>query len=292
MTRGRQRAGARAASRHVRPARSPARFGRLLMLLVLDYLISAFLSGVWVSAVQITLFVMVVTLAVRTAPVSRRTVQAAFALLIVGSAAALALVVARPSDAVSGVANLWTALILLFAVVLIVRRVLATQTVTLQSIYGAISAYMIIGLMFAALYNAMYKFGAGTFFAGHQPGNLKTFQYFSFTTLTTLGYGDFTAGGSGGRAVAMIEAMLGQIFLATLVARLVAAFRAPGRAGGQAAARASAGGPRRGRRNPGAGRPARPRARAAWQRSGATRLGTSSRVRAWPARRSRSRPGR
>ena len=51
------------------------------------------------------------------------------------------------------------------------------------------------------------------------------FQYFSFTTLTTLGYGDFTAAFKGGRAVAMLEAMTGQIFLATLVAKLVATFR-------------------------------------------------------------------
>jgi Ion channel len=284
MTWGRQRAGALAASRHSHPVQSPARFGLLLLLLVLNYLISAFLSGVWVSAVQIGLFVMVVTLATRTAQMPPRTVHAAIALLAVGSAAALALAVTRLSDAASGAANLWTALILVFAVVLIVRRVLAAQAVTLQSIYGAVSAYMIIGLMFAALYNAMNKFGAGMFFASHQPGNLKTFQYFSFTTLTTLGYGDFTAAGNGGRAVAMIEAMLGQIFLATLVARLVAAFRSPGRP--------SAGGPRRGRRYPGAGRPARPPARAAALPAGATRRGTSSRARAWRARRSRSRQGR
>jgi hypothetical protein len=272
MTWGRQRAGARAASTRARPARSPARFGRLLLLLVLDYLISAFLTGVWVSAVQIGLFVMVVTLATRTAQMSRRSIHVAIAVLAVGSAAALALAVTRPSDAASGAANLWTALILLFAVVLIVRRVLTAQAVTLHSIYGAVSAYMIIGLMFAALYSAMNKFSAGAFFAAHQPGNLKTFQYFSFTTLTTLGYGDFTAAGSGGRALAVIEAMLGQIFLATLVARLVSAFRAPARPGGQAARR---------------------RARAAGPRSGAaTRRGTSSRPSASPARRSRSRPGR
>jgi voltage-gated potassium channel Kch len=49
----------------------------------------------------------------------------------------------------------------------------------------------------------------------------------SFTTLTTLGYGDYTAAYSSGQAVAVLEALVGQVFLATLVARLVAAFRAP-----------------------------------------------------------------
>ena len=68
-----------------------------------------------------------------------------------------------------------------------------------------------------------------TFFANGQLANTQTFQYFSFTTLTTLGYGDFTAAENGGRAVAVLEAMTGQVFLATLVARLVTAYRGPGR---------------------------------------------------------------
>jgi Ion channel len=127
----------------------------------------------------------------------------------------------------TGAAALWTGLILLVTAVLIIGRVLARPTVTVQSIFGALSAYMILGLMFAALYAAIQHLGGGGFFAQGQPADTQTFQYFSFTTLTTLGYGDFTAAGSGGRAIAVLEALTGQVFLATLVARLVAAFRAP-----------------------------------------------------------------
>jgi Ion channel len=111
--------------------------------------------------------------------------------------------------------------------VLIVRRVLAMPAVTIQSIYGALSAYLVAGLMFASVYAAMAHLGHSPFFADGQPGSTQTFQYFSFTTLTTLGYGDFTAAGNGGRAVAVLEALTGQVYLATLVARLVAAYRAP-----------------------------------------------------------------
>jgi len=88
----------------------------------------------------------------------------------------------------------------------------------------------IIGLMFAAFYAAFGHFGGAPqhdFFVDKQPANPQTFQYFSFTTLTTLGYGDFTAGGDSGRALAVLEALTGQVFLAILVARLVAAYRAP-----------------------------------------------------------------
>ncbi len=105
----------------------------------------------------------------------------------------------------------------------IVRQVLAQPQITEQSIYGVVSAYMMIGLIFAAVYLAMFSF-SHQFFV-HGPNDTKTFQYFSFTTLTTLGYGDFTAASDAGRAVAVLEAMVGQMFLATLVARLVAGFR-------------------------------------------------------------------
>ena len=134
-----------------------------------------------------------------------------------------------------GIADIWTALVLLAAAVMIVRRVLAFGTVTMQSIYGAVSAYLVLGFMFAAVFAAIYHLSGDQFFVPGEPAKTQTFQYFSFTTLTTLGYGDFTAHSSSGQAVAVLEALTGQIFLATLVARLVAAFRSPsGPAGLQA----------------------------------------------------------
>ena len=111
----------------------------------------------------------------------------------------------------------------------IIDRVVRLERVTAQSIYAALSSYLLIGLMFASFFGALGYLVSGPFFSDGQPVNTQTLQYFSFTTLTTLGYGDFTAGGSFGRAVAVIEALTGQIFLATLVARLVSAYRGPAR---------------------------------------------------------------
>jgi len=70
---------------------------------------------------------------------------------------------------------------LLFAVILILREVLTANDVTLQSIFGALSAYLVIGLMFAAGYATMSAFGGAPFFANGQPASTATFQYFSFT---------------------------------------------------------------------------------------------------------------
>ena len=203
---------------------SGPRYGLLLLVLVATYLLSAFTEGRWVNGVQIVAFVTTLLLALRNALVPSRVARVAVIALLAGSAIAAGLVAFAPSDASLGAAQIWTGLILLTTVIVIVRRILAETTVTLQSIYAALAAYMIIGLMFAAFYAAMGRIG-GQFFAASQPGNTRTFQYFSFTTLTTLGYGDFTAANNAGRAVAVMEAMVGQIFLATLVARLVSAFR-------------------------------------------------------------------
>jgi len=85
--------------------------------------------------------------------------------------------------------------------------------------------------MFASGYAAMAHLSESGFFVGQEQANTQTFQYFSFTTLTTLGYGDFTAAENGGRSIAVLEALTGQVFMATLVARLVSAYRGPARRG-------------------------------------------------------------
>ena len=127
---------------------------------------------------------------------------------LTGSALAIALVASSDSPVARGIASVWTAILLLATVVIIVDGVLKLDTVTLQSIYAALSAYMLIGLMFAAVFGAIDGLGGTDFFANGEAANLRTYQYFSFTTLTTLGYsGDFTAGGSFGRAVAVLEAI-------------------------------------------------------------------------------------
>ena len=210
-------------------APEPGRYGALLLLLIAGYLLSAFVHERWIGALQVVLFTAVMVLALRSSSVSRRAVRVLLIVAVVGVPVFFAISLSSATgDVGTGVANVWTGLVLLAAVVMIVHRVLTFGTVTLQSIYGAFSAYLILGLMFASFFGAIYHFSGGVFFANNQPGNTQTFQYFSFTTLTTLGYGDFTAMYNSGRAVAVMEALTGQVFLATLVARLVAAFRSTG----------------------------------------------------------------
>jgi len=205
------------------------RYGLLLVSLIAVYLVSALTTGRLGQALQVILVVVVTLIALRNAPLSPRAAMVARLVTLLGSAAAAVLATVFDNDDVRGAASIWTGVLLLLTVTILVRQVLLLDTVTIQSIYGALSAYLLIGLMFASFFGAIGDLSAGDFFVNGQPANLRTFQYFSFTTLTTLGYGDFTAASNFGRAVAVLEALTGQIFLATLVARLVSAYRAPQR---------------------------------------------------------------
>ncbi|MGE5286282.1 MAG: potassium channel family protein [Micromonosporaceae bacterium] len=210
------------------------RYGLLLLLLVFSYLLAAFATGDLITVFETLLFIGSLALALQTSGVRARAARLIIGGTLAGTVIAVVLVLSHATsrDTAVGIANIWTGVVLFVTVGVILRRILTMPMVSLQSIFGAVSAYMIIGLMFASFYAAMSHLDSRPFFANGSPGNTRTFQYFSFTTLTTLGYGDFTAAQNAGRAVAMMEALGGQVFLATLVARLVASFRPPRRTDG------------------------------------------------------------
>jgi voltage-gated potassium channel Kch len=78
-------------------------------------------------------------------------------------------------------------------------------------------------MLFAFVYAAIGTLGSNPFFAQVNHATISDYLYFSFITLTTVGYGDLTAAGGFGRASAVMEALLGQIYLVTVVAVLVGA---------------------------------------------------------------------
>jgi hypothetical protein len=199
------------------------RYGLLLLTLIAAYLVSAVTHSRWGGVVHIAFVAAIVLLAVRHSVLSTWQTWLA-SIVVIGTAIGAGFSITSANKPAEGAANLWSSLMLLITVVIIVNGVLRIDQVTEQSIYGALSAYLLVGLMFAAVYGALVFFVSEPFFANGQPADNQTLQYFSFTTLTTLGYGDFTAAGSLGRAFAVLEALTGQVFLATLVARLVSAY--------------------------------------------------------------------
>ena len=121
--------------------------------------------------------------------------------------------------------------LLLVTPFVILNRILRHATVTIETIAGAIDVYLIFGLVFAALYQLIGTVSGTPFFKETSHASPNQFLYFSFVTLATVGYGDLTPATNVGRSVVVLEPLLGQIFLVTLVARLVSIW--PGRNAGK-----------------------------------------------------------
>lgn len=97
-----------------------------------------------------------------------------------------------------------------------------------RTILGAISFYISLGILFTWVYGALDKIEGGGFFSGVATAKGSDFIFFSYTTLTTTGYGNLVPASHVGRMAAGLEMMIGQIFLVTLVAGLVALWRPGG----------------------------------------------------------------
>jgi hypothetical protein len=111
----------------------------------------------------------------------------------------------------------------------VLQRVVTADRVGSRTILGALSVYAVLGILFTFLYGAVDRLQGGPFFEGHPHLVGSDFLFFSYTTLTTTGYGNLVPGGQPGRLISGIEMMAGQIFLVTLVAGLVSLWR-PGEA--------------------------------------------------------------
>jgi hypothetical protein len=125
-----------------------------------------------------------------------------------------------------------TFIFLVFLIWNLLRDLSRSDRATGERIFGALCAYMFIGLLFALVFAHMEYRDPGAFAIsdallaehGSEEANLyPVFTYYSFVTLTTLGYGDITPVAEHARTLAWLEALLGQLYLAVMVAGFVAA---------------------------------------------------------------------
>ena len=107
----------------------------------------------------------------------------------------------------------------------LVRDMRAAGAVTLEALTGVLSIYVLAGMFFSFVYAAVNTIGDESFFVEVANPNRATFLYYSFTTLTTTGFGDFTAATDLGRTLSVVEALTGQIYLVTIVALIVSNLR-------------------------------------------------------------------
>jgi hypothetical protein len=125
-----------------------------------------------------------------------------------------------------GIVNTVTALLYAAVLVFIPVRlsvfVLEQEHVDANTVFGALCAYLFLGLSFAVVYNVLVELNPAAIFTPEEgEPTFVTWVYFSFTTLSTLGYGDIAPRTYTARMLAILEALIGQIYLVVVVARLV-----------------------------------------------------------------------
>jgi hypothetical protein len=107
-------------------------------------------------------------------------------------------------------------------------RLLQGKGVTVQAVAGALSVYLLVGILFAFAIGAAAKIGNGAYFAQGIDGTESQHVYFSFTSMTTTGFGDLTPATRIGRVIAVMEMLIGQIYLVTVISLLVGNLRRRG----------------------------------------------------------------
>jgi hypothetical protein len=103
----------------------------------------------------------------------------------------------------------------------VLRSLRTSGRVRIEAVTGVLTLYMLLGMLFAFIYAAIDRLGGAPFFANDAAVTASRCLYFSFTTLTTVGYGDLTARTDLGHTLAVFEALIGQIYLVTVVSLIV-----------------------------------------------------------------------
>jgi hypothetical protein len=199
---------------------------RFVLSLVAATFLFASVAGdaLWTTSVLLELESVLLAVAVWTSGLARVGSRGLIAMLVGTTILAVALPFSdRPQ--LAGAAGLLSALFVVTTIVAIGIGVVDQDEVNAHSITGAVCVYLLFGLLFVFLYSAVALIGAGDFFATGTDGTRALRLYFSFVTLATLGYGDYTPAGDVGHTLAVLEALIGQLYLVTVLALLVSRLR-------------------------------------------------------------------
>lgn len=200
-------------------------YGLVLALIIATLILMASLGqSAWTRPITLLLLGATLVVTLRASGISPRIVR----LVAVGLVPALVLVsllvlVGLPSAA-KPINGAFATALAIVAPVVIFRRLVGHAAITMKTILGALCIYLLIGFFFAFVYQLMDAVGSQPFFAQTAAGahaKVSDLLYFSYATLTTVGYGDLSPVGGLGKSLSVTEALLGQLYLVTIVALLV-----------------------------------------------------------------------
>jgi hypothetical protein len=196
----------------------------VLLLIVLSFVFAAIAPDVPWSRGTLLLIECLVSIAAlwtsRSDPLRAR--AAPVVLVSVGIAAAQ---IATDGKVLTTIAAALSGLLVIVTGTVIVRGIVSVGTVNQRSVIGAICVYFLLGMLFLFIYSTVAVVDSRPFFAQGTDGTPALRLYFSFVTLATLGYGDYTAASNLGHLLSVLEGLIGQLYLVTVVAVLVSRMR-------------------------------------------------------------------
>jgi hypothetical protein len=202
-------------------ARTEYRFGLLLLLLLATFVLlmtGSTSKGAGVASVALTGGTLVAALfAAGTSPNLRRLGIGAAVVAFVAVLSVAGLGESRGEGATA----LINAALVALAGFAVARSVVRRRVFDVRTILAGLCIYVLLGMQWAFIYNAIGGFQSDPFFAQPVIATSADYLYFSFITQATVGYGDLSAAGNLGRACAVIEALTSQIYLVTIIALLV-----------------------------------------------------------------------
>ena len=202
------------------------RYGLVLVMTILPiaFSLAAPPDEPWARALTVVLFAVAIIVTLAVAHAKRGMQLSALALLVVVAISAVVDAIVGSSTSAGVTRGVLGFLIALAPFALargVIRHLRAERTVTLDAVYGAIAIYLLIGAFFATIDAAVGQLGSDPFFTQLKDPGFEQYLYFSYVTLATVGYGDFTPATSLARALSVTEALSGQLYLVTIVAVLV-----------------------------------------------------------------------
>ncbi len=192
----------------------------MLILILLTIIVFAAAQGTRGQLVSVALSGGTLLFVLHTAEAHRRTfrISAVVVTAAVLSAAAALLLGDTVASSTAGLVGLLLAVV---APVVILRRIFVSPTITVRLVLGALAIYLLLGLAYAYLFPLLATLTGAPFFVQTTTPGTADYLYFSYTTLATVGYGDFTAANSLCRMIAISEGLVGQLYLVSAVALLV-----------------------------------------------------------------------
>lgn len=200
------------------------RYGLLLAALIAAFAVEGISKpGKWQQILITALLAVTLTLAFWAASARRSVMRVAIVVAVVIVAFSVVEALTGHVDSAGPrFANLLLVTLAPPAVVVgVIRALRARRAVTVEAVFGVLCLYILLGMAFAFLYGGIDRVGGSDFFAQGAQATVSNCLYFSFTTLTTVGYGDFTAATNLGHTLSVTEALMGQIYLVTIVSVFV-----------------------------------------------------------------------